>query len=140
MQTKVLQVGFFWPTMFRDVYQWVKSCDPCQITGKATRRNEMPQQGILEVELFDVWGVYYVGPHPTSQGYRHILVAVDYVSKWVEAVPIVAVDSKLVWKLFKEVVFPRFGIPRVVISDWGAHFNNYQQQNLFRKYGSIIIE
>jgi hypothetical protein len=47
----------------------------------------MPQQGILEVELFDVWGIYFIGPLPSSNGYKHILVAVDYVSKWVEAIP-----------------------------------------------------
>jgi hypothetical protein len=53
-QAKVLQAGFFWPTLFHDVNDYIKKCDPCQITGKITRRNEMPQQGILEVELFDV--------------------------------------------------------------------------------------
>ena len=81
----------------------------------------MPQQGILEVELFDVWGVDFVGPLPSSRGYKYILVAVDYVSKWVEAVPTVSADSKSVCKLFKTAIFPRFGVPRVVISDGGAH-------------------
>ncbi|CAM8920122.1 unnamed protein product [Rhodiola kirilowii] len=42
----------------------------------------MPQQGILEVEIFDVWGIDYVGPFPPSFGNQYILVAVDYVSKW----------------------------------------------------------
>ena len=84
-QAKVLQSGFYWPTMLKDIYNYVKSCDPC---------HEMPQKGILEVEMFDVWGVDYVGPLPSSNGYKHILVAVDYVSKWVEAVPIVNADAK----------------------------------------------
>lgn len=95
----------------------------------------MPQQGILEVELFDVWGVDFVGPLPPSQGYKHILVAVDYVSKWVEAVPAVSANSKTVCKLFKNVIFPRFGVPRVLISDGGAHFNNEQLEKLLGKYG-----
>jgi hypothetical protein len=134
-QAKILQAGFFWPTLFRDVYCYVKSCDACQKTGKITKRNEMPQQGIQEVELFDVWGIDFIGPLPSSRGYTYILVAVDYVSKWVEAVPTVNADAKAVCNLFRHVIFPRFGIPRIVISDGGAHFNNNQLQTLFKKYG-----
>lgn len=134
-QSKILQAGFFWPSLFQDVNSYVKKCDPCQRTGKSTRRNEMPQQGILEVELFDVWGVDFVGPLPSSQGYKHILVAVDYVSKWVEAVPTVHADAKAVCKLFRTVIFPRFGVPRVIISDGGSHFNNDQFDALLKKYG-----
>lgn len=100
-----------------------------------TRRHEMPQQGILEVELFDVWGVDFIGPLPPSNGYKHILVAVDYVSKWVEAIPTVHADAKAVCKLFKDTIFPRFGVPRIVISDGGAHFNNHQLEALLAKYG-----
>ena len=75
----------------------------------------MPQKGILEVELFDVWGIDFIGPLPSSQGNKHILVAVDYVSKWVEAMPTVNADAKAICKMFKTVNFPRFGVPRVVI-------------------------
>ena len=49
-------------------------------------------------------------------------MVVDYVSKWVEALPCVAVDSKSSKKMFQETIFPRFGVPRVVISDGGSHF------------------
>ncbi|KAL4385313.1 hypothetical protein GQ457_15G017800 [Hibiscus cannabinus] len=53
---KVLQSGFYWPTLFKDAYSYYKACDRCQRTGNISRRNEMPLQYILEVELFDVWG------------------------------------------------------------------------------------
>jgi hypothetical protein len=95
----------------------------------------MPQKVILEVELFDVWGIDFVGPLPPSKGYKFILVAVDYVSKWVEAVPTINADAKSVGKLFKQVIFPRFGVPRFVISDGGTHFNNRQFETLLAKYG-----
>ena len=49
-------------------------------------------------------------------------MAVDYVSKWVEALPCVAADSKRSKKMFQEIIFPRFRVPRVVISDGGSHF------------------
>ena len=63
-QAKILQAGFYWPNLFKDVHEYIKQCDPCQRSGKISRRNEMPQKGILEVELFDVWGVDFVGPLP----------------------------------------------------------------------------
>ena len=47
----------------------------------------MPMRPILEVEIFDLWGIYFMGPFPPSDGKEYILVAVDYVSKWVEAIP-----------------------------------------------------
>ena len=53
--TKVLQSGFYWPTLFKDAYTYVKAYDACQKMGNISRRNEMPLNNILEVELFDMW-------------------------------------------------------------------------------------
>ncbi|XP_062075041.1 uncharacterized protein LOC133779055 [Humulus lupulus] len=52
---KVLQSGFYWPTLFKDANDFVKSCDCCQRTGNISRRDQMPMTGILEVELFDLF-------------------------------------------------------------------------------------
>ena len=82
----------------------------------------MPLTNNLQVELFDVWGIDYMGPYPPCQGYEYILVAVDYVSKWVEALPCRAADSKHAKKMFQETIFRRFDTPRLVISDGGSHF------------------
>ena len=132
---KVLQAGFYWPTLFKDTRQFVVSCDKCQRLGSITKRHEMPQQSILEVELFDVWGIDFMGPFPSSCNNKYILVAVDYVSKWVEAIPSPEADSKTVKRLFQKVIFPRFGVPRVVISDGGSHFINRSFASLMEKYG-----
>jgi hypothetical protein len=72
------------------------------------------------VELFDVWGINYMGPFPKSGDAEYILVAVDYMSKWVEALPCRAADSKHAKKMFHEVIFPRFRTTRLVISDGGS--------------------
>ncbi|XP_078170268.1 uncharacterized protein LOC144564543 [Carex rostrata] len=93
---KVLQCGFFWPSLFKDAKALVMSCDKCQRTGNITNRNEMPLNSILEVEIFDVWGIDFMGPFPASCGNEYILVAVDYVSKWVEAVACRRADSDAV--------------------------------------------
>jgi hypothetical protein len=65
-----------------------------------------------------------LGPFQKSGDAKYILVAVDYVSKWVEALPCRAADSKQAKKMFHEVIFPRFRMPRMVISDGGSHFIN----------------
>ena len=95
----------------------------------------MPLNPILVVELFDVWGVDFTGPFPTSFGYSYILVGVDYMSKWVEAVPCRAADHKTVLKFLKENIFSRFGVPKAIISDGGSHFCNKPFENLLSKYG-----
>ncbi|CAM9000390.1 unnamed protein product [Rhodiola kirilowii] len=132
---KVLQCGFFWPSLYKDAYEFVLMCDRCQRTGNISRKDEMPQQGILEVEIFDVWGIDYMGPFPSSFGNQYILVAVDYVSKWVEAIASPTCDAKTVAKMFKKIIFPRFGVPRTVISDGGSHFKERNLETLLRNYG-----
>ena len=74
---KVLQVGFYWPIMFKDARDFVMTCNKCQQIGNNFKRHEIPQQGILEVELFDVWGIDFMGPFPPSYNNLYILVAVD---------------------------------------------------------------
>ncbi|KAG7528251.1 Reverse transcriptase domain [Arabidopsis suecica] len=133
---KVLQAGLWWPSMFKDAHGFIAKCDPYQRMGNITRRNEMPQNPILEVEVFDVWGIDFMGPfNPASYSNKYILVAVDYVSKWVEAIASPTNDHKVVLKLFKSIIFPRFGIPKAEISDGGSHFINKVFESLLKKHG-----
>ena len=95
----------------------------------------MPLNPILVVELFDVWGIDFMGPFPTSYGNTYILVGVDYVSKWVEAIPCKTNDHRVVLKFLKANMFSRFGVPKAIISDGGSHFYNKPFENLMAKYG-----
>lgn len=95
----------------------------------------MPQQPMIEVELFDVWGIDFMGPFPKSNGYLYILLAVEYVSRWVEAIPTATNDSKVVLKFLRKNILTRFGAPRALLSDGGSHFNNRWLQSLLTKYG-----
>ncbi|CAN6588637.1 unnamed protein product [Malus baccata var. baccata] len=132
---KILQSGLFWPTLFKDAYNWCKACDRCQRVGNQSKRNEMPQQSILIVELFDVWGIDFMGPFPSSHGNQYILVAVEYVSKWVEAIAAPTNQGSVVLRFLQRFIFPRFGIPRIILSDGGKHFINKPFANLLAKYG-----
>ena len=74
----------------------------------------------LSCRAMNVWGFDYMGPFPSSNGYTHILVAVDYVTKWVEAIPTSSADHNTSIKMPKEVIFPRFGVPRYLMTDGGS--------------------
>jgi hypothetical protein len=76
-----------------------------------------------------------MGPFPSSFGNKYILVAVDYVSKWIEAIASPTNDTRVVTRLFKNIIFPRFGIPRIVVSDGGSHFISKVLEKLLFKYG-----
>jgi len=97
----------------------------------------MPLHPIIIVEVFDVWGIDFMGPFPTSFGNEYILLAVDYVSKWVEAIPTRTNEAKVVVKFLRENIFARFGMPRAIISDQGTHFNNRSFEALLKKYSII---
>jgi hypothetical protein len=84
----------------------------------------IPLNPILIVEIFDVWGIDFMGPFPNSFGFLYILVTVDYVSKRVEAVACKTNDHRVVVNFLKDTIFARFGTPRVIISDGGTHFCN----------------
>ncbi|GJY39436.1 reverse transcriptase domain-containing protein [Tanacetum coccineum] len=131
---KVFYAGLFWPTIYKDAFEFVKSCDACQRQGKISQRNEMPQNAIQVCEIFDVWGIDFMGPFPSSRGNKYILVAVDYLSKWVEAKALPTNDARVVVKFLKSL-FSRFGAPRAIISDRGTHFCNDKFDKVMSKYG-----
>ncbi|GJW79223.1 reverse transcriptase domain-containing protein [Tanacetum coccineum] len=93
-----------------------------------------PQNAIQVCEIFDVWGIDFMGPFPSSRGNKYILVAVDYLSKWVEAKALPTNDARVVVKFLKSL-FARFGTPRAIISDRGTHFCNDKFAKVMSKYG-----
>ncbi|GJV63916.1 reverse transcriptase domain-containing protein [Tanacetum coccineum] len=101
---------------------------------KISQRDEMPQNSIQVCEIFDIWGIDFMGPFPSSRGNKYILVAVDYLSKWVEAKVLPTNDARVVCKFLKSL-FARFGAPRAIISDRGTHFCNDQFSKVMLKYG-----
>ncbi|GJZ83775.1 reverse transcriptase domain-containing protein [Tanacetum coccineum] len=108
---KVFDSGFFWPTIYKDAINLVKHCDACQRQGKISQRDEMPQNAIQVCEIFDLWGIDFMGPFPSSRG-------------------------KKVTFLVAVIICPSgFGTPRAIISDRGTHFCNDQFSKVMAKYG-----
>ncbi|GJX88395.1 reverse transcriptase domain-containing protein [Tanacetum coccineum] len=104
------------PTVYKDAHEFVKACDACQRARNISNHNEMPQNSIQVCEVFDVWGINFMCPFPTSYGNKYILVAIDYVSKWAEAQALPTNDARVVVKFLKRL-FSRFGILKALISD-----------------------
>lgn len=105
-------------------------CESCQRTGNISRKYEMPLNNILKLSFLTCMGSF-----PSSYSNSYILVVVDYVSKWVEAIFSPTNDSKVVVGFLKKNIFLRFGVPRDLISDRGFHFYNRQLENVLSKYG-----
>ena len=95
----------------------------------------MPLTTIQEVEVFDVWGIDFMGPFVTSNRNEYILLAVDYVSKWVEAEASLRNDAAIVLAFIQKNIIAWYGAPRAIISDEGKHFDNKYFRALLQTYG-----
>ena len=131
---KVLEAGFYWPTLFNDAKKCVLNYDACQRSGNISQKDKMLQSRILEVEIFDMQGIDLMGPFLMLNGNKYILICIDYVSKWVKAQACAVNDAKVVYK-FLQKLFARFGMPRAIISDRGTHFYNRNMKALLARYG-----
>jgi len=97
----------------------------------------MPLNPIIVVDIFDVWGIDFMGPFSNSFGNEYILLCVDYVSKWVEAISTRTNESRVVVKFLRENIFARCGMPCLIISDQGTHFDNRSSDALLKRYSII---
>nr|GEV03917.1 DNA-directed DNA polymerase [Tanacetum cinerariifolium] len=104
---KVFDADFFLPLIYRNAHEMIKTCDICQRQGKISQRDEIPQNNIQVCEIFDIWGIDFMGPFPSSNGNKYILVAIDYLSKWVEAKVLPTNDDRVIVKFLK-FLFSRF--------------------------------
>jgi hypothetical protein len=121
--------------MHEDTKRYVASCPECERTGNISQRNSMPLKYILQINIFDAWGIHFMGPFKNSCGYEHIVVMVDYVSKWVDAMPCRKASTEESITMIKNVIFPRFCTLRILTSDGGTHFTRKNFKKCLSKLG-----
>ncbi|GJR82153.1 reverse transcriptase domain-containing protein [Tanacetum coccineum] len=110
------------------------SDDTCQKMRHISKRDEMPLTNIQVCEIFDVWGIDFMGPFPKSHKFEYILVAVDYVSKWAEAQALPTNDARVIVTFLKKLL-RHFGMPKALINDRGTHFCNKIMEKTMKRYG-----
>ncbi|MCO5553238.1 hypothetical protein L7F22_006759 [Adiantum nelumboides] len=119
---KVLLAGYVWPSMHADVQHWCRSCHNCQVNGNK-RLLYGPRQAVIANDPFEKWGIDAMGPLPrTANGKLYILVAINYMTRWVEAQSVAKVNEKTVSKFVYTHICCRFGTPLEIVSDNGPRF------------------
>eukprot|EP00253_Pinus_taeda_P035396 PITA_35396 len=132
---KILSLGYYWPSLFKDAKQYVKRCDSCQRVGKPTLSNEMPLQPQVLIEPFEKWALYFIGPiNPPSKQRKYILVCTYYVTKWVEAKALFSTTKHSFVSFLYEDIFTHFGVPREIVTDQGVQFTSKLVEKLMEEY------
>jgi hypothetical protein len=121
---KILRAGYFWPTLFKDAYDYVKRCDACQRYARNDLRMEMPLHVSLPLVPFEKWGIDYVEEvHPhSSKEMAYIVVATEYLTKWAKAKVVKTDTAAHAASFMYENIISRFGCPKILVSDRGNHF------------------
>ncbi|MCO5566819.1 hypothetical protein L7F22_020500 [Adiantum nelumboides] len=119
---KILQAGFVWPSLHRDVQHWCKACKACQQAGDR-KLSYGPRFPIFAYGPFEKWGIDAIRPLPrTSTGKQYILTATDYMTRWAEATSVARITAADVSKFVLDYICSRFGTPLEILSDRGPGF------------------
>ena len=122
-----MQAGLWWPLMQKDAHKFVQSCVQCQRIGQPTASDRMQDHPVLPLDPFEKWGLDFIGlikPKGARSGARYILVAIDYATKWVEAIALRDNKAASVARFLYKNIMTRFGCPIKLVSDQGVHFLN----------------
>ena len=123
--SKVIQTGYFWPTMQADVVELIKRCDKCQRFENVQRLSTEKLTTITSPWPFSQWGIDIVGPLPIGKGQvKFLLVAINYFTKWVEAEALATITEAKIQSFVWKNIICRFGIPMTIISNNERQFDN----------------
>uniref|UniRef100_A0A2N9I468 Uncharacterized protein n=1 Tax=Fagus sylvatica TaxID=28930 RepID=A0A2N9I468_FAGSY len=131
----LLTLGYYWPTMKKDAADFVKTCHTCQVQANLIHTHPTSLQNMATPWPFHTWGLDLIGPiNPASGGYIWILVATEYFTKWVEAIPLRRATGAAVANFIREHIITRFGIPYKLITDNGTPFINKDVREVLEHY------
>ncbi|MCO5560961.1 hypothetical protein L7F22_014581 [Adiantum nelumboides] len=120
---KILQVGFLWPSLHRDVQHWCKACKACQQQAGDRKLSYGPRFPIFAYGPFEKWGIDAIGSLPcTSTAKQYILTATDYMTRWAKAASVARITATDVSKFVLNYICSRFGTPLEILSDRGPGF------------------
>jgi hypothetical protein len=128
MKWLIRRAGYYWLTMLEDYFRYYKGCQDCQKFGNIQKSLASAMNPIIKPWPFRGWGIDLIGQvyPPSSKGHKFVLVAADYFTKWVEAIPLKVVTSTNVIEFIKEHIIYRFSIPRTITIDQGKMFTSQE--------------
>jgi hypothetical protein len=137
---KILREGYYWPTLFSDAYQHVQSCQHCQFFTGKPKLPAQPLKPVVVEAPFQQWGLDFIGEFKdnSSNGYRWILTATDYFTKWVKSIPTKKATEEVVMNFLEDWIITRFGIPSKIAIDNAKAFSSYTLVEFCFKYGITL--
>eukprot|EP00253_Pinus_taeda_P025044 PITA_25044 len=134
---KISCVGYYWPTLFKDLHNYVRKCQVCQTTAGTQKKPSLPLQPVNIEQPFDQWGLDIIGeiiPHSSKQ-HRYILTATDYFTKWVEAFPLKTANVEHIIEFIDQFIITRFGFPSALMFDNASYFSGNAMTEFALKRG-----
>eukprot|EP00253_Pinus_taeda_P004038 PITA_04038 len=123
----ILRLGLWWPTLHKDSKAYCRACNACQRTSGPLQRDEIPLNPRVLLQPFEKWAIDFVGviqPPGKKTGAWYIIIAIKYLTRWVEAQPVKDCTRATTTKFLFEYVLTRFGCPKILMSDRSTHFLN----------------
>eukprot|EP00253_Pinus_taeda_P004694 PITA_04694 len=122
---KIIHAGYYWPTLFRDTHEYVRKCLNCQTSSGRQQKSAFPLQPVNIEQPFEQWGLDIIGEinPPSSKQHKYILTAIDYFTKWVEAIPLKTTNSEAIIEFIDQFIITRFGVPTALVFDNASYFS-----------------
>jgi hypothetical protein len=139
LAAKVLQQGFYWSTVIDDAAKLVSTCKACQKFSCKSKAPAQPVQLIAPSWPLQQWDIDIVGKLTPSQGnYTFVVVAVEYLTKWVEMKPLTNVSSASTRKFFWQNIICRYGVPQHITVDNAKYFDNAMFKDFCQQIGMKV--
>jgi len=138
---KILRAGYYWPTLFSNVFSFVRSCEKCQRFEGKYQLKFLPLKPIHASGPFQQWGLDFIGeinPHSSGQ-HRWILLATAYFTKWIEAILNRKSNHHVVMKFLTENIFTKFGCPHKLVTDNATAFRAKELVDMCDSMGIRLV-
>jgi hypothetical protein len=141
MKWVIRQTGCYWPTMLEDCFEYYKGCQDCQKFENIERVPASALNPIIKPWPLRGWGIDLIGQinPPSSKGHKFVLLATDYFTKWVEAIPLKKVTSENMVEYVKKHIIYRFGIPQTITTDQGTQFTSSEFRDSAENMGIKLL-